>query len=348
MARLGAKQKKGFYAFPPYLIPHVTKWIQVKDVEKTAILDPCAGEGEAILELGQKLGIPSPQLLCSEVDEERGEVCMAKGMPTIVGDSIGDSHFPIASMFWLNPPYDVDISGRRMEYLFLNRLKRFLRNMGLLVFIVPFHILQRDEFKGFPDYFKHIRVLLFPQDDDPFKQCVVFALKNQGKLEAERTNWKEQLANPGSLLDAPEFRYIVPEINVLSGDALKKAFYSRQLTDKGILRLMNEENKDLFGEAHRISFFRPATGVSSLMPLRTGHQALALAAGAFDGAYRDPKSGNTLVILGRTTKSAEDVTNDEDKDKGNERVRSMPKPEVFAWDLTESASSCEVVLYSYI
>ena len=347
MARLGSKQKKGFYAFPPNLLPHVTKWLKVANSEKTTILDPCAGEGDAIAEFGKLLSLPPEQLLCAELDEERAIECEAQGMPTIVGDATGDSSFPVVSCFWLNPPYDTTSTGRRMEHLFLGRLKRYLRNMGVLIFIVPFHILKKDEFKEMPEYFKHIRVLMFPEDDDPFGQCVLMALKSQGKTEAERANWKEQLANPRSLLDPPEFRYVIPESPVLKGDELKRIFYSRSLTDRGILSLLEGGNKSLFGELHAVKFAEAPKGITSLMPLRTGHQALALAAGAFNGVYRDPESGNTIVVLGKTTNTVEDVSQQEDEDNGKTRERVMPKSEVLAWDMTESVQKGEVVLCSY-
>jgi len=347
MARLGSKQRKGFYAFPPQLLPHVTKWLKVANPEKTTILDPCAGEGEAIAEFGKLLSLSPEQLYCSELDEERAIECEAQGMPTIVGDATGDSSFPIVSAFWLNPPYDVTSTGRRLEHLFLARLKRYLRNLGVLIFIVPFHILQRDEFKEMPDYFKHLRILLFPVDDDPYGQCVLMGLRSQGKVEAERENWKKQLANPRSLLDPPEFKYVIPESPVLTGDELKRVFYSRSLTDRGILSLMDGENKHLFGELHSVKFAEAQKGITSLMPLRTGHQALALAAGAFNGVYRDPESGNTLVVLGKTTRTVEDVSREEDQEADKTRERVIPTSEVLAWDLTQSCEQNEVVLCSY-
>ena len=79
-------------------------------------IDPCAGEGVALLEILQ--GLPAhPEAV--ELDADRAAACTAQGIPTVHG-SVFDTHLPAegCSLLYLNPPYDVEIgrfNNQRME-----------------------------------------------------------------------------------------------------------------------------------------------------------------------------------------------------------------------------------------
>lgn len=105
MARLGSQMLKGFYPFPLHLIPHITKYLSIQNPERTILLDPCAGKGDALLELGKNLQLSTGNLCANELDQERYEVCVAKGLTTVSGDALSEVHFPVCSVLWLNPPY---------------------------------------------------------------------------------------------------------------------------------------------------------------------------------------------------------------------------------------------------
>jgi hypothetical protein len=343
MARLESQAIKGYYPFPDHLIKFVTRWLNVHSPEHTVILDPCAGKGEAVASIGESLGIPKNNLLCAELDKARAKDCMEKDMPTIIGDALHEIHVPTCSLLWLNPPYDVcDLENcRRLETQFLGHLGQRIVRGGVLAYVVPFKILFRKEYTGFPDSYKNIRVLRFPDEDDRFGQCVVLATRLQGKTESERINWRKQLENPLNLTDSPDQLYKVPAVN---DPDLGRQFYSERLT---------EEQIDVFCEnpvlkaAHEVKVEFRDSRLKTLMPLRTGHQALVLATGAFDGVYRSPENGNTLVVLG-STKKVETEHFDQCGDSEKRIVRITPQAEVLAWDLTASTHERRPVLYKYV
>ena len=106
MARYASQQKMGFYPFPPQLVPAVAEYLTVPDPENTMIIDPCAGEGEALRLLGDALGVP--HLYANELDEARADVCRSLGFTAVAcGDAISElkaneNHF---SLILLNPVY---------------------------------------------------------------------------------------------------------------------------------------------------------------------------------------------------------------------------------------------------
>lgn len=345
MARLGATMIKGYYPFPKHLIPHVAKWLSVSDPANTVVFDPCAGEGEAVEALTRQFNIPAANTLCAELDEARAGTCASRGLNTVIGDSLHEIHVPSCSLQWLNPPYDDDpLSGKRLETLFLGRLGQKIARGGVLAFIVPFKILAKDEFQGFPNSYKHIKILRFPDADDRFGQCVVLATRMPGKTEFERLNWQEQLKNPRSLLDPPQHLYAVPGVEV--SDHLKNKFYSEFLTQAAMEKLCATPE---MAAVHEVRTVFKNSRLKTLMPLRSGHQALVLATGAFDGAYKDPESGNTLCLLGSTKiVEQEKIAIGDDASDDKRVVRVMPKSQVTGWDLTASLETGESQLFYYV
>jgi hypothetical protein len=345
MARLESQAKKGYYPFPEHLISHVTKWLDVPDPDKTVILDPCAGEGFAVKTVADNLSVPTGNLLCAELDEARANACRGHGLNTIVGDALSEIHIPQTgcSLLWLNPPYDSGYSFRRLETQFLGRFGKTLARGGVLAFIVPFAILHRHEYDAFPNAYKNIRILKFPDNDDRFRQCVVLATRMQGKTESERENWQRQLAHPMSILDAPTHLYKVPRVSI--PDDLYKRFYSDFLSQELLDKFCAQP---VVQAAHEVDVMLSDNRLKPLMPLRVGHQALVLATGAFDGVYRAPDTGNTLVLIGNTATVETNVESTEEDGSEKRVVRVAPQSQVLAWDMTESEELGEPVLYKYV
>jgi hypothetical protein len=208
---------------------------------------------------------------------------------------------------------------------------------------VPLKILQRNEYKAFPHNHKNIRILRFPDEDNKFGQCVVLATRMYGKTESEEKNWQEQLENPMSLHDRPAHLYKVPAVTL--PEDLPKKFYSDFLTQEDLGKLAAHR---MVRAAHEIDVRLSDNRLKPLMPLRIGHQALVLATGAFDGVYKAPDTGNTLVLFGNTERAETSVETDEGDGTGKRVVRSAPRSQVIAWDMTESAELGEPVLYKYV
>lgn len=190
----------------------------------------------------------------------------------------------------------------------------------------------------FPQEFKNIRILTFPDVDSRFGQCVVLARRMPGKRAGEIQNWQRMLTFPLAMEDAPDDVYTVPAVPPL--DPLK--FYSSRLSQSAIAALCLR--KELLN-AHELPKRKLDNKVHTLMPLRSGHQALSLATGALDGVYFDPETHNTLVILGKTEIAEQEVdTTEEDVTR---KVLVVPRPEVLAWDLTASKAQGQPVFYEF-
>ena len=136
MARLESNAKMGFYPTPETTLEHLKEWISCG--ESVHLLDPCSGAGKALAELagqGRTYGI--------ELDQERG--AEAKGtLDRFAEGSIFNARInPLGSMglLFLNPPYDTE-DGERVEMKFLKHAHKWLADGGLLVFIVPGHVLE--------------------------------------------------------------------------------------------------------------------------------------------------------------------------------------------------------------
>lgn len=98
------------------------------------VIDPCAGDGSALLEL--TLGLPAlPAAI--ELDADRATAASARGIVTTHGSTF-DSHLPAGScsLLYLNPPYDLEMgrhSNQRLELVFLDHCYGWLKTGGVLM-----------------------------------------------------------------------------------------------------------------------------------------------------------------------------------------------------------------------
>ena len=119
MPRLTSLEKGGFYPFPESYLPHVTS-LFAPAREGGKILDPCAGEGDALLHLSQAWGLQS---YANELDLDRAAVCVEKfgSLQAVQGDLLQLRSSSNAFQFaWVNPPYTYDMGGdeKRRELSF--------------------------------------------------------------------------------------------------------------------------------------------------------------------------------------------------------------------------------------
>jgi hypothetical protein len=103
-----------------------------------AALDPCVGDGTALVELTMDTGA---QLAGIELDADRAAAAAAKGVAIIHGSTFECKVLAEScSLLYLNPPYDCEFgphSNKRMELVFLEHCYRWVATEGVLVFVVP-------------------------------------------------------------------------------------------------------------------------------------------------------------------------------------------------------------------
>src|SRR5438105_5034932 len=71
--RLAAQLRGGYYPAPPQGVAHAATFLRPPARGPFTLLDPCAGEGAALHQLGELVGCPQGMLFAIELDDGRAE-----------------------------------------------------------------------------------------------------------------------------------------------------------------------------------------------------------------------------------------------------------------------------------
>lgn len=136
MARLACETKMGFY---PTSVQTIKKVIDktIEFPEKSVFaLDCCAGEGEAIEFIGKEYGCNT---FAVELDENRAKVASSREIGKVLNSDalsgIRKSNHWVGLNF-LNPPYDLDAQGNRLELEFVERWGLTTAIGGVLILVI--------------------------------------------------------------------------------------------------------------------------------------------------------------------------------------------------------------------
>ncbi|MEI8167137.1 MAG: DUF6094 domain-containing protein [Chloroflexales bacterium] len=221
MARPESIAVGGYYPFPPHLIADVAALIGVEAFTKgtgtAAFVDPCAGEGAAIIGLVQALfppkvltayhsAAPKIEVYACEMEATRhatlkhaastalrwntGDHCLHGDMFRVAAeyrDAYGTVHHG-ATVLWHNPPYDPDPVHGRLEQRFLARAHTFQQGGGVLVHIVPHYALGASAELLAREYEQVTCVRLPDPDFAVFKQVALLAVKRSHPLTLDVTD----------------------------------------------------------------------------------------------------------------------------------------------------------------
>ena len=297
----------GYYPTPEDVTPIIAKYLKRKREGLIRILDPCAGMGTAVKNIGDGLNAETCGI---EVDLNRG--AQAKDVLTrcLVTDyqNTRISHGAF-SLLWLNPPYDwaarnSDIEkSERYERTFLRDCISYLRPKGVLVYLIPQKRLDGQIAKMLSYRFEEISVYRFPEESyKVYRQLVIFGLL-KGKPETDesragylRSCGNQEVAIPHLPLEPPiiyevplsparrdfMFRSNVIDLNELAEEIIRYGLFDRLRAITTPLRMCEK--------------IRP------IMPLRYGHLAQILACGLMNGIVWDKDKKNPLLIKGITKK----------------------------------------------
>jgi len=287
--RIAAKAKAGFYPTPQ----RVVELIQSRIAGVGDLLDPCAGEGDAIKALSTSTQC---RALAIELSQTRAARCREKGLQTQQGDSLqyeGGSF----GLLYLNPPYD-DGEGERLEYTFLKHWTPALRPGGLLVYLVPERILPRVA-DFLTAWYDDLRAVRFPEPEyQAFKQIVVFGKKR------EALSTPESLQVQGVLETGKDWRYWFAGGR---GWLIKKTVPVEEA-----LALASKSPLWEPYQSRTLEAFRP------LLPLKQAHLALLIAGGIMDNQVVN-LDGMPHLIKGQVQKT-ETFVEEEEEDGGTKTV----------------------------
>src|SRR6185437_2523713 len=128
--------KLGFYPLPTKEAERIRLRLQYP--QELAAVDPCVGDGAAFSKL---LGPAGAHAYGIEVDAYRAEQAAQLGIHVIQANALS-VRCPAESMslLYLNPPYDFEVGqqgNKRLELVFLEHTYRWLKQKGVLVFVIP-------------------------------------------------------------------------------------------------------------------------------------------------------------------------------------------------------------------
>lgn len=304
--RLAAQLKGGFYPARQEAVAFAASFLQPPGGEKFAILDPCAGEGTAIRQLGELLGCQPTLIHAIELDDNRSDAIHA-ALPEahvlapadFFGCRVSCGSF---SFIWLNPPFDYSYGGYRVEEQFLWQATEWLMPGGLMALVCPEDVVEEysDARQHFGRYYENVTLVPFPEAHRPFNEVIVFGHK-RARPDVDRTrDWKAWES-----VQAPKgFRYHIPPGNG------PRRFEKVQPTEPELMRMLN--CSPLRSYLHS----SPEPPVPSPpLPLGIGHVALLLASGHLDGVVHPPgKPPHVVRGTSRKHSFVSDVTDTENQD----------------------------------
>ncbi len=121
--RLAAQMHGGYYPAHEKAVAHIASFLRSPEGQLFAMLDPCAGEGAAIRQLGELLGCPAETTFAIELDQGRAaalHTALPQARVLAPADFFGcRANWNSFSFIWLNPPFDDSYGGKRVEEQFL-------------------------------------------------------------------------------------------------------------------------------------------------------------------------------------------------------------------------------------
>lgn len=288
-----ARIKMGFYPCPVPVVELLATRLE-PPAKPYAMLDPCAGVGEALQTLSVELDRPKTgvsSLYAIELDEQRAEKLRENlddvddhvlAPASFFGCSIKAKSF---SLIWLNPPFDDEIGGGvRVEHEFLETATNLLQPKGVLVFIVPQKTAALAYLRDVLEtWYDNVAMIPFPAEHRKYNEVAIVAVKRSDMIDPWHRG-EEEVYQP---LDV----YPIP-----SGKGPGHRFDKTDMTDG--------EWQRAFAESPLLQHLQPPPEPplpSPPMALSKGHLALLLSAGYLDGLV-EPDGEPPHVVRGKVEK----------------------------------------------
>jgi hypothetical protein len=283
--RIAGRLKLGFYPLPIREAERIRLRLQYP--EEFSALDPCVGDGVAFSRL---LDPTKAHAYGIEIDAYRAEQAAQLGIQVIQANAL-TVRCPAESisLLYLNPPYDFEIGqqgNKRLEVVFLEHTYRWLKQKGVLVFVVPQAQLKVCA-KLLAEQFVDLRVYRLTEPESvQYNQVAVMALRRQ----------RHMLLPDSALLQAADYlRRMAEEAEIQPLTDSADAGYSvppsgpTTLVDQGIPLDKVEDllwQSAAYRQAGRV-LIREHSSVKGrpLTPLHGGHVSLLATAGMLNGVF---------------------------------------------------------------
>jgi hypothetical protein len=323
MARLHNRVVMGYFPTPQTIIELISRWLEPAGEETWRLLDPCCGKGEAarLADLVggdcQTWGVELSPKRAEEAARVMDVVHNAGWRQTRVDDGS-------VSLLWLNPPYDHDLDGddRRLEIEFLRTGVSTLVDGGILVYVVPQHLLgYRDAALRLAGHLDDLVVRRFPDGEyERFRQVVVLGRKKPYRTpRAERVEEIRALAS-GEIAPLGEPRGPWPVTIPPAPDGAR-------------FRRVHVSQREQIARAYAAGWpgelldgmrFREQAVFQPAITPKKGHVAMLMASGLL-GTMRLNKNGADLLVKGRVFKKKH--TRVEEDEQGEQVTVHTYRPE---------------------
>lgn len=338
MPRLTSLEKGGFYAFPDQYLPPIAS-LFTPATQGGKILDPCAGEGEALAHLSDAWNLTP---YANELDLERAAACVEKfgAVQAVQGDIFqlrASTNGFVAA--WVNPPYTSDMGGdeKRRELAFLRHALKWVQPGGAIFWVVYAHHLTADAALVLAKNCSRVDVWVVPElHMGTYQQIIVIG--QIGKTDEDTASFAQAiLAKPQQpLAHLNEACYSFP----VPPSQRRFLFAPKILTPEITLAAIQT------GSVHQTAQFQtllePPPPIDTIRPIvqpRGMQIGLVLAAGMFNGLILEtPEHGRAAVRS--TIRTVEELreapeTVDENDPATTEREVYRTRPVVTITLLTE-------------
>lgn len=357
MARIESRALGGYYPYPTELLEATANLLHIEGDELT-IVDPCAGEGEAVRYLydAWQYARRVVRVYTCELEKERHAKLKSRFDDSwrTRGDALHGDAFRIrwqgeydkdtgfANVLFLNPPYD-NPRGKRLELSFLERFTSVLiRGSGILMFVIPDYVLTLCA-DYLARHYVDIAWYRFPEPHyQAYKQITVIARRA-----------KTPIGDTEDIRNHPQYQAMMnpSECPVLGGFEMQpvtlrceRAYHNRWSMQRadiaGLVAYGRAGVQTLKSDipSRTLGFDRPVTELLAapvnpvLMPPRPGHIAQAMAMGLFNGIPVQPDKSDsglpTIIVKGVFTRDRITVSEKKAKDGSVKGVVEVEKPQL--------------------
>jgi hypothetical protein len=292
MAHLMSQVRGGYYSAAPEAVAAALDRLKPPSCGECLILDPCAGEGRALVQLAEAFNAVPYGIELSEDRATKVRESVPEGQSLAPADFLRTSiSYHSFSFIWCNPPYDYATGGEgRVEKQFIEKAAHLLVDGGLLALVCPEAVADSYSVQAFFDqHFERVSAMPFPESVRKYGETVI--------LGAKRKQAKQDISNRCQR-DWLKERIGTQVVYRLPAGQRPKVFRKSEPTDTELARLV----------AHsplRFHIERPADSLSDRprppMSPGIGHRAMLLASGHIDGLICPPNEP-PHVIRGTATK----------------------------------------------
>lgn len=360
--RLANLEKASYFPLPPSVTDLILTHIIAPHGGR--ILDPCAGEGTALVTFAEKLDLDPFGI---ELHDGRAETAREVVNRLVASQATADEHTTrilhdsylnlITSrggynLHFINPPYQHDDEDGRLEYQWLVRTRPWLQPGSLLVWVVPQHMLRfRKATRYILSWYDQVQIYRFPDDTyDQFKQIVLFGV-HRPKAVTPNGEMVERLAQQAAgremlppLTAVPEPVYTLPPLAVKRGAFRFRSQFVDPADALAEARQLGASAKSAWRE--HLDPDSAHVPLRPLTPLKIGHMNSVIAAGHLNNQVL-AEGDERLLIKGRNYKVTRAEEYEEPLPDGRTRVTHLETESVVT-DITTVDTTGQVASYKGI